>query len=199
MNNRSFMRSIDPSKLIQVEAATIQFVVKHGYGGASVSAIAEEAGVSKGYLYRFYKNKQELVQTLLKRHIDVLINKISSLLEEGLPTDKVVKLIVEYVFDTASEFPDQLKFVHVLMHDYNFQVGQSQRNKIKQVCELFYNIGVKNKTVSTDRTIEEIFFIGVLYPIEFINIRFKEFFDKGLWTDRDKNNVINFCITTLNQ
>lgn len=38
---------------------------RHGYGGATVALIAEEAGVSNGLLYQFFRNKDHLFESVL--------------------------------------------------------------------------------------------------------------------------------------
>jgi AcrR family transcriptional regulator len=39
---------------------------RDGYAGATVARIAEEAGVSNGLLYQFFRNKDELLEVVLK-------------------------------------------------------------------------------------------------------------------------------------
>ncbi|MEX2631199.1 MAG: TetR/AcrR family transcriptional regulator [Tistlia sp.] len=46
-------------------AATAEFAA-HGYGGASVNAVAERAGINKRMLYHYYGNKQDLFLVVLE-------------------------------------------------------------------------------------------------------------------------------------
>ena len=48
-----------------LDAARICFG-RDGYAGATVARIAEEAGVSNGLLYQFFRNKDELLEVVLK-------------------------------------------------------------------------------------------------------------------------------------
>jgi len=48
-----------------LDAARVCFG-RDGYAGATVARIAEEAGVSNGLLYQFFRNKDELLEVVLK-------------------------------------------------------------------------------------------------------------------------------------
>lgn len=191
------MRATDTNKIEQVEEATIAYVVQNGYGGASVSAIAESAGVSKGYLYRFYKNKEELVQTLLTRFVNNIIKQIEEGLQQKVVVDLIMTSMIDYTFRIAKKDPNIIKFIYVLLHDYNFQLEDELKQKIKTIIEHFYTQGVKQGLVNKDVTAEEIFTIAVIYPIDFINLRFKQLFNSSGWDNDDIERVSTFCINTL--
>lgn len=192
------MRTTDENKIEQVEQATINYVVKNGYAGASVSEIARSAGVSKGYLYRFYKNKHELVQALLTRYINTIILQIEEGLKQNIAIDLVMTSMIDHTFGVAKRHPNHIKFIYVLLHDYNFQLEDEQKLKIKLVIQRFYEKGVHQNLINKAVTAEEIFTIAVIYPIDFINLRFKQFFQNTGWNSDDIDRVSTFCINTLN-
>lgn len=191
------MRNVDENKIEQLEQACIEYVVKNGYGGASVSEIAKCAKVSKGYLYRFYKNKQELVQSLLTKHINIIFERIEELLNQNISTDQVLEFIINHVFEIGEKQPNHIKFIYVLLHDYNFQLEKEQRLRIKKLTQRFYKIGVEQELVNKQTTQEEIFTIAVIYPIDFINLRYKNFFNISSWNKRDTDRIKLFCINAL--
>lgn len=191
------MRIADDNKIKKLEQATIAHVVHKGYGGASVAEIARTAGVSKGYLYRFYKNKHELVQALLTRYINSIIKQIEEGLKQNISVDLVLTSMIDYTFGVAKKHPNHLKFVYVLLHDYNFQLETEQKLKIKTVIQRFYETGVSQSLVSKAVTPEELFTIVVIYPIDFINLRFKQLFETSGWNNDDIERVSTFCINAL--
>ncbi len=197
MNNRSFMRIADVNKIAQVEQTAIKYVVERGYGRASVAEIAKAAEVSKGYLYRHYKNKKDMVQTMLTRHIDKVMEQIKNGLDQNISVDLVLSSIIYNIFSIAENNPDHIKFIYVLMHDYNFQLENSQRQKIKNITKQFYKLGTRQGLIDTATTEEEIFTIIVIYPIDFINLRYKSFFGTKGWNDNDLERVSTFCINAL--
>src|SRR6266496_6522087 len=53
-----------------VLAAARRVFIDKGYAGATLEAIAEEAGFSKGVMYSQFQSKADLFLTLLERRID---------------------------------------------------------------------------------------------------------------------------------
>jgi len=190
-------RIIDEGKIQRIREATIALVVQNGYGGAAISSIARRAGVAEGYLYRFYTSKQALVTELLYTKVARIIEKLEFLLNSCLSIKEVIKELINELFKMASESAEEIKFIHVLMHDYNFQVSLLQRQHIKSLCERVIRIGVQNGEVSPYISAEEAYGIVVIYPIEFINLRMKGFFGNTTWTVEDQKRVAEFSINAL--
>lgn len=190
-------RIIDEGKIQRIREATIELVVQNGYGGAAISSIARRAGVAEGYLYRFYTSKQALVTELLYTKVEGIIEKLEFLLNSCTSIKEVIRELINELFKMATESAEEIKFIHVLMHDYNFQVSTQQRQHIKSLCERVIRIGIQNNEVSRDISAEEAFGIVVIYPIEFINLRMKGFFGNTTWTIEDQKRVAEFSINAL--
>ena len=190
-------RIIDEGKIQRIREATIALVVQNGYGGAAISSIARRAGVAEGYLYRFYTSKQALVTELLYTKVARIIEKLEFLLNSCTSIKEVIRELISELFKMASESAEEIKFIHVLMHDYNFQVSEEQRQHIKSLCERVIRIGIQNGEVSRDISAEEAYGIVVIYPIEFINLRMKGFFGNTTWTSEDQKRVAEFSINAL--
>ncbi len=190
-------RIIDESKLGRIKLATIELVVSNGYGGASTSAIARKAEVAEGYLYRFYSGKQELVTALLFEKVGQIITQIESLLIDCKSIRELIEPLFEAYFTMAETSPVDIQFIHVLMHDYNFQVSDLQREQIKSLCKAVIDIGQVNHEIRRGITEEEIFTMAIIYPIEFINLRMKGFFGKNGWTNEDKQRIIEFSLKAI--
>ena len=188
---------VDESKLARIHAATMELVVENGYGGASILAIAKKAGVAEGYLYRFYSGKQELVTALLYSKINHLIISMKQYLIQYSEIRKVIELLIGEIFFLAETVQDEIRFIHVLMHDYNFQVSESQREEIRILCEKVVEIGVGSGDINPNLTPEEVYSMGFVYPIEFINMRIKGFFGRNGWTVEEKLRVVNFSLNSL--
>lgn len=110
---------------------------------------------------------------------------------------EVINELIGELFKMASDSPEEIKFIHVLMHDYNFQVSEEQRQHIKSLCERVIRIGIENGEVSGNISPEEAYGIVVIYPIEFINLRMKGFFGSTTWTTEDQNRVAEFSINAI--
>jgi AcrR family transcriptional regulator len=190
-------RIIDEGKIQRIREATIELVVLNGYGGAAISSIARRAGVAEGYLYRFYKGKQELVTELLYTKVAQIIEKLEFLLNSCISINEVISQLIGELFKIATDSPEVIKFIHVLMHDYNFQVSGEQRGHIKSLVERVIQTGIASGEVNRRISPEEAYGMVVIYPIEFINLRMKGFFGSPDWTDEEQKRVTEFSINAL--
>jgi len=190
-------RVIDEGKIERIREATIEFVVQNGYGGAAISSIARRAGVAEGYLYRFHRSKHELVTELLYSKVAQIIEKLEILLNTCPGMKEVIFGLIGEFFKMATETPEQIKFMHVLMHDYNFQISDDQRQQIKNLCEKVVQTGIANGEINKAITAEEAYGMVVIYPLEIINLRMKGFFGNHNWTTEDQNRIAEFSINAL--
>ncbi|MFZ4741516.1 MAG: TetR/AcrR family transcriptional regulator [Bacteroidales bacterium] len=192
-------RLIDDMKLERIKNATLEMVVANGYGGASISKIAKNAGVAEGYLYRFYNSKSELVNDLLFTNVDELANKIENLLDELHTVWEIFEHLIQSLITLAKNQPNRIKFLFVLMHDYNFNLVESQRERIFELCKRIKEIGLEKNQLRKDVTEEEIYLMGVAYPIQFINLRLKSFFNNTELSDKEVTEVLTLCNKSLKQ
>jgi TetR/AcrR family transcriptional regulator, repressor of fatR-cypB operon len=170
-------RIIDETKIERIKEATLYMVVSKGYGGASISEIAKQAGVAEGYLYRHYKSKADLVNDLLFYHVNEIMDKLEKLLDNQYSVKEIFEHLTRGLFDLAINHPVRIKFLYVLMHDYNFKVQEMQRQRIFNLCSRVKEMGQKSGEIRKDIDEEEIYLLSVAYPIQFINLRLKNFFN----------------------
>ncbi len=190
-------RQLDTSKMERINEAAMQLIVKKGYGNASIAEIAKTAGVADGYLYRFHKSKEDMVNALLAEKIGFLIEKMKVLLQTESSITALVKTLIKEIFTVAEQKVESIKFLYVLMHDYNFQVSDEQRLLIKNIILSALERGRMQKEVGEHITVEEVFYLVIEYPIVFINLRLKKFFGYDHWDINDQQRVIDFCVKGL--
>lgn len=53
---------------VRIEEAALQIFTRQGYHGTSVREIAEAAGVSLGNIYNYYKTKEQIFESLVRRY-----------------------------------------------------------------------------------------------------------------------------------
>lgn len=172
-------------------------VVLKGYGGASISEIANLAGVAEGYLYRHYSGKAELVNDLLFSSLEELITKLESLLDSHHSVNEIFANLTSTLFEMAIREPERIKFLYVLMHDYNFKIQEDQRVKIISLCKLVKEMGQKSGELDADVDEEEIYMTGVAYPIQLINLRLKGFFNNTALGTEEVNKVIKIQLKLI--
>jgi TetR/AcrR family transcriptional regulator, repressor of fatR-cypB operon len=180
-------RSIDATKIERIKQATLQMVVEKGFGGASISEIAKLAGVAEGYLYRHYTGKAELVKDLLFQNLNEIVDVLEEFLGEQYSVKEIFEKLLRILFRYANEAPERIKFLYVLMSEYKFTIENVQRERIYNLCIRIREKGIFSGEIEKGIGEEEIFLMGFMFPIQFINLRYKSFFDK---TELSENEII---------
>jgi AcrR family transcriptional regulator len=67
-------------RLILKNAATL--FARHGYGGASITMIAEACGVSKALVYHYYSDKEALLFDIISDHLLQLVDVVEAVAVE---------------------------------------------------------------------------------------------------------------------
>lgn len=190
-------RAIDTQKLEDVKKSAIKLIVEKGYGGASISSIAKKAQVAEGYLYRFYKGKEELVSDLLNTKVSEIANKLEESIEKSQSFDEIIASLIKNIFSIAEKSEDEIKFIYVMMNDYSFSVHSNLKQRIKGLCMEAINKAKQLNNLNYQIEPEDLYMFSVIYPIQFINLRLKEFFGTKSWTKQDVDRITNIVIKTL--
>lgn len=95
MNRRSALESKE-----NIKKAAFEIFSRYGYNGASMRMIANEAGISVGGLYLYFKNKEELCRFLIKEKLDEFSEVARSLFEKiedpVFAITRYIELSIEY-------------------------------------------------------------------------------------------------------
>lgn len=89
--------SKDPgSTKTKIMDAAQALILKNGFGGTTVDAVKERAGVSKGAFFHHFSSKAELGHALVKRYADADAKHLEHTLEkaEGLSDDPLQQLLI---------------------------------------------------------------------------------------------------------
>lgn len=110
-----------------LDAAT-RLMVRSGSHEVSMQAIADEAGVSVGLIYRYFGNKLELVQAVI---VDVL-DDVTSCLQDavGLVDDPVRRIAV--AFEAYCRIIDERRDAAVLTYRESKTLGRQGQQLIKE-------------------------------------------------------------------
>jgi AcrR family transcriptional regulator len=62
--------------------ATLQVLVREGYGRLTTTRVAERAGVSVGTLYQYFPDKRSLVMALKQRYFDLMLGAMAKVMRD---------------------------------------------------------------------------------------------------------------------
>ncbi len=110
--------------------ATTRILTEEGYEKANTNRIAERAGVSIGSLYQYFPNKESLMNALIVKHSDEIIELVESKLInfDDSPVEIVIPEIIKAVIAAHAIDP---RFHQVL----NEEIPQSERSQQMQKAE----------------------------------------------------------------
>jgi len=88
--------------------ATLKLLTEHGFHGTPISMIAQQAGVGAGTIYRYFENKEQLINELFtaikRRVIKAMLNDYR---EEGTFKERFKHLwrnLINYCIENPEEF-----------------------------------------------------------------------------------------------
>lgn len=152
------IRKLDGKSKILAAARIV--ISQHGANRATVRAIAEEAGMSTGAIYHYYKNKDDIFYDLLDDSLSDSTRIAKEMLKQDLAKDMVIKEIVrktEERFKKDTENRLQYHFAHEILLG-NKELQQKFTKKYKEwnsrIEEILINLyGLKetrlNKALSS--------------------------------------------------
>ena len=73
----------DPLKREQILDGAKRIFMGKGFDAASMNDVVRESGVSKGTIYVYFQNKEDLFAALIERERGKFVNSMRSVLEEG--------------------------------------------------------------------------------------------------------------------
>jgi|GEM_PF-1719458 len=99
-------RITDSTKIEKIKRAIMEIMCEHGYKDISIAMISEKAGVSTGYLYRYYSGKDELIQDIIETNMYEIKDRI-------LINSQANKTVYEYLYNIIDGIFDLVNTDHV--------------------------------------------------------------------------------------
>ncbi|MBU1340921.1 MAG: TetR/AcrR family transcriptional regulator [Proteobacteria bacterium] len=97
----------DP-KAQKILVAVRTILAQNGYMGTTISLVAKEAGVSRGLLHYYFKNKDEMLAQVIKENMEVSITMIAFVFEQHHTPQGYAKGITELLRGVMENDPDFL-------------------------------------------------------------------------------------------
>lgn len=114
----------------KIHSASIKLFAIKGFAATSVQDIADSAGISIGLLYRHYKTKEDLFQTLVSYATIGLENIVERFKSDSSPKEVIQQFTVEILndFKKNDEFAN---FLMIMNQSLNHPFHQVQQLKIQ--------------------------------------------------------------------
>ena len=116
-----------------LEAATRVFASR-GYHGARVSDIAREAGIAYGLVYHYFRNKDEILDTIFAERWGAFVDVVDGVAAGGHPASEKLRQLAALVLFAYRRRPDWVK---VLVFEIQRSSRFSEPEQIEAVGRLF--------------------------------------------------------------
>ncbi|HEX3030545.1 MAG TPA: TetR/AcrR family transcriptional regulator [Clostridia bacterium] len=191
-------RIADPEKLYNIKKAVMECIVNHGYAGVSTALICESAGVSPGYLYRFYDSKDELVQELVDSETESIRKNFTAIIESSVTVYEVAYKIIKQLFFRANEDRLTTRFTaHVVM---DLKVPAKEKTEkyknILQIAERCIELGRKTGEFSHQITPMEVLIISFTIPFRYLAFSL-ELEENKKFTEEEVKRIAEICVNAL--
>jgi len=183
-------RITDITKIERLKQSTMKLVVEKGFGGASASLIAKDAGVAAGYFYMHYKGKKEMVNALLSEVYQEMYVKFEELSQQGLTFTEITESMISNFIAMANANPVKIKFLYVLTHDYSFVVDPQIRENIFHLLIQLKQLGHQTSELDNEVNEEDLYQILILNILQAINVVFKKQKKRNSFNPRETEHLI---------
>lgn len=116
----------------QILNAAEKVFSERGFSGARMDDIVEEAGLSKGALYWYYKSKDAIILALLDRVFVGELKEAERIIEASGPAGERLKIFMQLALDEIA------RFKHMLPLGYEFFALVARRKPVRQAVAGYY-------------------------------------------------------------
>jgi AcrR family transcriptional regulator len=104
-------------------------IARRGRGGASMQAIADEAGVAKGTLYLYFRDRDDLLQHTGDRVFGELLARLTAVLDKPRPLPESLRDLVRTNLEFFDDNQDFLRVYMALRHSGDPAASRRRRRQ----------------------------------------------------------------------
>ncbi|HYR27920.1 MAG TPA: TetR/AcrR family transcriptional regulator [Thermoanaerobaculia bacterium] len=81
-------------RIQSIQDATMRVIARKGMAAATMQEIADEAGVAKGTIYLYFRDRDELVEKTFETAMETLTARIDASLDADLPFEQKIRAVM---------------------------------------------------------------------------------------------------------
>lgn len=192
-------RITDPQKIEDVRKAAMEIIVEYGYRGMSIAAIAKRASVSVGYLYRYYRSKEDLIEDLMNTTLAEIKNDFLRIIMVSKTINEVIFNVTAVLFQLAKEDPVRTQLLATLILDSDIEKIMSiDSKKLKdQAIERIIDLGRKTGEINENFNEDDVLLILLTIPFRYVILKLKEDNPESFFQDEHVINISKICCNAL--
>lgn len=163
-NERSFRFKMIDNKLDKrtlILECTLNLISEQGFHGTPISMIAQRAGIGAGTIYRYFANKEELINELFKDiKRDIIRAMLNNYREEGTYEERFMHLWKNMVY-YFMEHPKEFQFIE--QHRYAPYVSNLTREESFMILSPIMMFFIESKRAKAMKDLPLYTIIALLY------------------------------------
>lgn len=120
--------------------AAIKVFAEHGYHSSQVSRIAREAGVADGTIYLYFKNKEDILVSLIKDRLGKLVNLLREQMDEAVNPSEALAKVCQIHFGELEQDADLAKVTQVELRQSSIALRKEIGSALKPYIQLIEEI-----------------------------------------------------------
>lgn len=88
-------KDIREQKRTLIKDTAMEMFAQKGFAGTSISSIAKKAGISKGLMYNYFTNKEDLIKTIILDGFNILIEVFDANKDGKLTKEELIFFVKE--------------------------------------------------------------------------------------------------------
>lgn len=132
MKTTSRAELLESFRVERVREATLRVISRRGLAGATMQAIADEAGVAKGTLYLYFKDREDLVERTAEFAFSKLVERLESALNGARPLPEQLKGLVQTKMDFFDQHREFFRMYLAMCHDLREAHAGTRRRRLSR-------------------------------------------------------------------
>ncbi|WP_333859475.1 TetR/AcrR family transcriptional regulator [Clostridium sp.] len=181
-----------------IKRAIMECIIDYGYSGVSIALICEKAGVSPGYLYRYYNSKEELVQELVDSKMSIIIDNFISDINSSNTMYEAGYKTIRKLFMSANEEPMLAKFTASVIMDLRIPAKEkfNRFSGVLNLAQKCIELGKKTGEIKSGITTMEVLVVSFTIPFRYLAFSLELENDKK-FTEEEAERIAKICINAL--
>jgi AcrR family transcriptional regulator len=134
-----------------IQEAAIRVISRKGMASATMQEIAEEAGVAKGTLYLYFRDREELVERAFETAILELQKRVDAALDSEGSFDEKLRAVVTAKLDFFSQNREFFRLYHALRMP---EGNAMQQRRQKRTCQPQFRARVDRLAAALTRAMD---------------------------------------------
>lgn len=145
---------VSEERRTQILEAALRVFTRMGYQQARMDDIVKESGLSKGTLYWYFENKDDIVITSLNLMLDNELKELKKLAEEPGTADSLLRKAIEFTIRDMKSYEPYIPLV------IEFLAMSQHSRKIQELFNSYYEQFMNGLMPLTQRGIDQGEFVG---------------------------------------